>query len=71
MLCKELGNQQGNENPFVFSLIVIWFRYHNLRARQYKQVNPNWDDERLFNEARKWTVAAFQVSYNSSCLPRV
>lgn len=55
-----LGNPRGNENPFLLTFGILWFRYHNLKARQFKEQNSDWSDERLFNEARKWTIAVHQ-----------
>ena len=31
------------------------------QARQLKANHEDWSDERLFNEARKWTIAVYQV----------
>lgn len=55
-----LGNPRGNENPFLLTFGILWFRYHNFRARQLKANHPDWNDERLFNEARKWVIAVHQ-----------
>ena len=57
----ELGNPRGNENPFLLTFGILWFRYHNYKARQIKAVNPDWSDEKLFNEARRWTIGVYQV----------
>ena len=59
----ELGNPRGNENPFLLTFGILWFRYHNYKARQLKVGHPDWSDEKLFNEARKWTIAIYQVYY--------
>ncbi len=58
----EIGNPRGNENPFLLTFGILWFRYHNFKARQLKANHDDWNDERLFNEARKWTIAIYQVS---------
>jgi len=57
----ELGNPRGNENPFLLAFGVLWFRYHNLKARQIKAANRKWKDMKIFNEARKWVVGTYQV----------
>lgn len=57
----ELGNPRGNENPFLLTMGIMWFRYHNYIADQLAVDNPTWGDETLFNEARKWTIAVHQV----------
>ena len=60
-LISEIGNPRGNENPFLLAFGVMWFRYHNYWARRLEAAHPDWKDERLFLEARKWTVAIYQV----------
>ena len=60
-LLAGLGNPRGNENPFLLTMGVLWFRYHNYKARQLAAVHPEYDDEELFNEARKWVIAVQQV----------
>lgn len=43
---------------------IIWFRWHNLIAKKLRQKNDNWDDEKIFNVARRWVIATQQVSNN-------
>lgn len=62
----ELGNSRGNENPFLLTFGVLWFRFHNFLAEKLKREHPTWGDERLFNEARKWLIAVHQVKKNIS-----
>jgi dual oxidase len=57
----ELGNHRGNENPYLLSLGILWFRYHNKMAEKIKKAHPDWNDDQIFNEARKWVVATYQV----------
>jgi len=44
---------------------VIWFRHHNWLARRLSEENPDWLDDRVFNEARIRNVATFQVKKES------
>ena len=64
-LLPELGNHRGNENPFLLSLGIMWFRYHNRMADKIKTQHPEWNDEKIFNEARKWVIATYQVEITS------
>lgn len=32
---------------------TIWFREHNRVAEAFKQMNPHWDSDTVFHEARK------------------
>ena len=40
---------------------TVWVREHNRLATQLAYLNPHWDDERLYQEARKIVVAEMQV----------
>ena len=50
--------------PFCFNDCKVLYFCH-FQARQLKVNHPSWGDERLFNEARKWTIAVYQVRYYS------
>lgn len=59
----ELGNPRGNENSFLLTFGVLWFRWHNYLASTIRRHNPDrieWPSERVFNEARKWVIATQQ-----------
>lgn len=56
-----LGNPRGNENPFLLTFGIIWFRWHNKVAENLSAEHPTWTDETLFLEARKRVVAQHQV----------
>ena len=53
----------ANENPFLLSLSIMWFRHHNWLARKIRDENKEWNDLRVFLEARIYNIAVFQVSY--------
>ncbi|CAH1797386.1 unnamed protein product [Owenia fusiformis] len=65
----KLGNPRGNENAFLLTFGILWFRYHNYLTHQLDAVHPDWSDERIYNEARKWTVAAHQKIVMYDWLP--
>ncbi|CAB4009500.1 dual oxidase 2-like [Paramuricea clavata] len=56
----KLGNHRGNENPFLLSVGILWFRYHNKMAEEIQKEHPDWNDDTIFNEARKWVIATYQ-----------
>lgn len=63
--CFESGDERANENLHLTSMHLIWARHHNNLTGELKKVNPNWDDERLFQEARRILAAQMQhITYN-------
>ena len=67
------GAERGNREPFLQALGLLWFRYHNLWAQRLARQHPDWEDEELFQHARKRVIATYQVSRPrpaTSSLPR-
>uniref|UniRef100_A0A182K066 Heme peroxidase 1 n=1 Tax=Anopheles christyi TaxID=43041 RepID=A0A182K066_9DIPT len=58
--CFESGDARANENLHLTSMHLIWARQHNSLAAGLARVNPHWDDERLFQEARRILAAQLQ-----------
>uniref|UniRef100_A0A182QP98 Uncharacterized protein n=1 Tax=Anopheles farauti TaxID=69004 RepID=A0A182QP98_9DIPT len=58
--CFESGDARANENLHLTSMHLIWARHHNALAEGLARVNPHWDDERLFQEARRVLAAQMQ-----------
>ncbi|KAJ8975680.1 hypothetical protein NQ317_019635 [Molorchus minor] len=50
----------GNENAFLLTFGILWFRWHNYLAENIHRHNPTWSSEQIYNEARKWVIATQQ-----------
>lgn len=60
------GDPRVNQQPALISLQTIWHREHNRIAKKLKTVNPEWNDETLFQESRKIVGAMIQhITYHS------
>ena len=70
-----IGNPRGDENAFLLSMGILWYRVHNMWARRLRenatQVYPlNEEDEWLFNRARQFTIATYQHIVFTEWLPQ-
>ena len=55
------GDSRANEQPGLTVYHTVWVREHNRLAKQLKYLNQHWNDERLYQEARKILIAQMQV----------
>ncbi|XP_049535672.1 chorion peroxidase [Anopheles darlingi] len=67
--CFESGDSRANENLHLTSMHLIWARQHNNLANGLAKVNPDWNDERLFQEARRILAAQMQHITYSEFVP--
>ncbi|XP_055389236.1 chorion peroxidase isoform X2 [Condylostylus longicornis] len=63
--CFQSGDERANENLHLTSIHLIFARHHNFLATNLQQINPQWNDEMLFQESRKILGAQIQhIAYN-------
>lgn len=59
------GDIRANEQLLLLAIHTLWVREHNRLAHQFWINNPNWTDEQIFQETRKYVIAYNQsITYN-------
>lgn len=51
--CFLAGDIRSNEQLGLLAMHTIWFREHNRIATELQHINPHWDGDMLYHEARK------------------
>ena len=60
-----IGDDRAQDNPQLTITHTLFLREHNRLARELKNINPHWNEETLFQEARRIVVAEIQhITYN-------
>ncbi|CAK1579399.1 unnamed protein product [Parnassius mnemosyne] len=58
--CFNAGDVRSNMHPWLTGLHSLWLREHNRVARALSALNPDWNSDRVYHEARKIVVAELQ-----------
>ncbi|XP_039762001.1 peroxidase [Pararge aegeria] len=69
--CFESGDDRANENLHLTTMHLIWARQHNRLAAILNKHNPTWDDETVFQEARRIVGAQMQHITYAEFLPAI
>ncbi|XP_049875791.1 peroxidase-like [Pectinophora gossypiella] len=69
--CFETGDDRANENLHLTTMHLIWARQHNRVASALRKLNPTWDDDTVYQEARKIIGAQMQHITYAEFLPSI
>ncbi|XP_063745950.1 LOW QUALITY PROTEIN: eosinophil peroxidase [Eleginops maclovinus] len=69
--CFIAGDGRVDENIALTSIHTLFMREHNRLARGLKRINPQWDSETLYQEARKIMGAYTQLFVFRDYLPHI
>jgi len=51
--CFQAGDHRANEQLGLLAMHTLWLREHNRVATHLLAVNPHWDSDTVYHEARK------------------
>lgn len=63
------GDERVNEQPTLTAMHTLYVRDHNRVATKLAELNPHWDDDRIYHEARHIQAAIAQHIVISEYLP--
>ncbi|XP_047500868.1 peroxidase-like [Penaeus chinensis] len=69
--CFRAGDRRVNEQVLLVLFHTVWSRHHNHLASRLKSTNPSWNDEKLFQEARRIVGAQLQHITYKEYLPPI
>lgn len=69
--CFVAGDIRANEQVGLLAMHTIWMREHNRIAEELRRINPQWDGDKLYHEARKIVGAMAQHITYEHWLPLI
>ncbi|MCB0671822.1 MAG: T9SS type A sorting domain-containing protein [Saprospiraceae bacterium] len=63
------GDPRANENPFLSSIHTLFVREHNRQCDELAAKHPDWNDEQLYQYARKMVSGIIQAIVYEEWLP--
>lgn len=64
-----VGDTHAFENPWLLSLNLLFYRYHNYVADNIMKRNKSWSSDRIFETARRWVISVMQKIIMYDWLP--
>ncbi|CAH2246300.1 thyroid peroxidase [Pelobates cultripes] len=69
--CFLAGESRSNEVISLAAIHTLWLREHNRIAKVLKQLNPHWNSETTYQEARKIVGAVHQIITVRDYIPKI
>ena len=69
--CFLAGDVRANEQLGLLTMHTLWLREHNRLAEQLRSINPHWDGDKVYQEARAVVWASMQHITYQHWLPLV
>nr|8OGI_B Chain B, Eosinophil peroxidase heavy chain [Homo sapiens] len=69
--CFLAGDTRSTETPKLAAMHTLFMREHNRLATELRRLNPRWNGDKLYNEARKIMGAMVQIITYRDFLPLV
>lgn len=67
--CYKTGDVRANQQIYLASCQTLFMREHNRLCAKLAELNPNWSDETLYQEARRINIAVYQNVLYRELLP--
>uniref|UniRef100_A0A8C5PEB3 Thyroid peroxidase n=1 Tax=Leptobrachium leishanense TaxID=445787 RepID=A0A8C5PEB3_9ANUR len=69
--CFLAGESRSNEVTSLAAIHTLWLREHNRLAKSLKKLNPHWNSETTYQEARKIIGAVHQIITVRDYIPKI
>lgn len=64
-----LPDERATQTPVLAAIHIVFMREHNRICDEILKLQPSWDDERVYQEARRWNIAQYQSIIVKEWLP--
>ncbi|XP_055490066.1 peroxidasin homolog isoform X2 [Leucoraja erinacea] len=69
--CFLAGDHRANEHVALTAMHTLWYREHNRIAAELLRLNPHWDGDTIYHEARKIVGGQMQHLTYKHWLPKI